>query len=121
MNYCFAPEYRYPAQILQYDQVLDYLNKHSAELHRNMNNVILARSSGGAIYTTQWTMLLTSETYLQDFNTLLEEKGLERITGVSLNRNQIKALMLEGTPMIVNGTNEGTEAYLDVCMVKVEI
>ena len=52
VNYCFAPEYRYPAQILQYDQVLDYLNKHSAELHLNMNNVILAGSSGGAIYTT---------------------------------------------------------------------
>ena len=33
VNYCFAPEYRYPAQILQYDQVLDYLHKHSAELH----------------------------------------------------------------------------------------
>ena len=110
VNYCFAPEYRYPAQILQYDQVLDYLKKHSAELHLNMNNAILAGSSGGAIYTTQWTMLLTSETYLQDFNTLLEEKGLERISGVSLNRNQIKALVLEGTPMIVNGMNEGTQA-----------
>ena len=58
---------------------------------------------------------------MQDFNTLLEEKGLEKITGVSLNRNQIKALVLEGTPMIVNGMNEGTEAYLDVGMVKVEI
>ena len=109
VNYCFAPAYRYPAQILQYDQVLDYLNKHSAELNLNMNKVILAGSSGGAIYTTQWTMLLTSDVYLQDFNKVLEEKGLEKISKVSLNRNQVKALVLEGTPMIINGMNEGTQ------------
>lgn len=39
-----------------------------------MNNVVLAGSSGGAIYTTQWTMLLTSKEYLKDFNKVLEEK-----------------------------------------------
>ena len=33
VNYCFAPEYRYPCQILQYNQTLDYLNKHAEELH----------------------------------------------------------------------------------------
>ena len=54
-------------------------------------------------------MLLTSDTYLQDFNKVLEEKGLEKITKVSLNRNQVKALVLEGTPMIINGMNEGTQ------------
>ena len=41
VNYCFAPEYRYPAQIVQYDKCLDYLNKHASELHLNMNNVVL--------------------------------------------------------------------------------
>ena len=109
VNFCFAPTYRYPAQILQYDQVLDYLNKHSTELNLNMNKVILAGSSRGAIYTTQWAMLLTSDIYLQDFNKLLEEKGLKRREKASLNRNQVKALVLEGTPMIINGMNEGTQ------------
>lgn len=110
VNYCFAPKYRYPAQILQYDQVLDYLNKHATELNLNMNNVVLAGSSGGAIYTTQWTMLLTSKEYLKEFNKVLEEKGYEKISKVSLNKNQVKALVLEGTPMIINGMNEGTQA-----------
>ena len=109
VNYCFAPKYRYPAQILQYDQVLDYLNKHATELNLNMNNVVLAGSSGGAIYTTQWTMLLTSKEYLKEFNKVLEEKGYEKISKVSLNKNQVKALVLEGTPMIINGMNEGTQ------------
>ena len=94
VNYCFAPKYRYPAQIIQYNQVLDYLNKHASELNLNMNNMVLAGSSGGAIYTTQWTMLLTNNKYLQDFNRLLEEKAYEKMTKVSLNRNQIKALVL---------------------------
>jgi len=109
VNYCFAPKYRYPAQIIQYDQVLDYLNKHATELNLNMNNVVLAGSSGGAIYTTQWTMLLTSKDYLKEFNKVLEEKGYEKISKVSLNKNQVKALVLEGTPMIINGMNEGTQ------------
>ena len=113
VNYCFAPKYRYPAQIIQYDQVLDYLNKHASELNLNMNNVVLAGSSGGAIYTTQWTMLLTNNKYLQDFNRLLEEKGYEKMTKVSLNRNQIKALVLEGTPMIIDGMNEGTQVLFE--------
>ena len=113
VNYCFAPKYRYPAQIIQYDQVLDYLNKHASELNLNMNNVVLAGSSGGAIYTTQWTMLLTNDKYLQDFNRLLEEKGYEKMAKVSLNRNQIKALVLEGTPMIIDGMNEGTQVLFE--------
>ena len=79
VNYCFAPKYRYPAQIIQYDQVWDYLNKYATELNINMNNVVLAGSSGGAIYTTQWTMLLTSKEYLKDFNKVLEEKLWENI------------------------------------------
>ena len=29
---------------------------------------------------------------------------------VSLNRTQVKALVLEGTPMIIDGMNEGTQA-----------
>ena len=113
VNYCFAPKYRYPAQIIQYNQVLDYLNKHASELNLNMNNVVLAGSSGGAIYTTQWTMLLTNDKYLHDFNRLLEEKGYEKMTKVSLNRNQVKALVLEGTPMIIDGMNEGTQVLFE--------
>ena len=110
VNYCFAPKYRYPAQIIQYDQVLEYLNNHSKELNLNMSNVVLAGTSGGAIYTTQWAMLLTNEFYLQEFNRLLKEKGYDEMKRVSLNRNQVKALVLEGTPMIIDGMNEGTQA-----------
>jgi len=55
-------------------------------------------------------MLLTSKEYLKDFNKVLEEKGYEKISKVSLNKNQVKALVLEGTPMIINGMNEGTQA-----------
>ena len=59
VNYCFDPKYKSPAQIIRYNQVLDYLNKHSTELHLNMNKVVLAGSSGGAIYISQWATLLT--------------------------------------------------------------
>ena len=107
----FCPKYKYPAQIIQYNQVLDYLNKHSTELHLNMNKVVLAGSSGGAIYISQWATLLTRDAYLQDFNKVLEEKGYEKIIKPSLNKNQVKALVLEGTPMIIFGMNEGTQLF----------
>lgn len=109
VNYCFAPEYRYPCQILQYDQTLDYLNKHAEELHLNMNNVVLGGSSGGAVYTSQWAMILTSDEYRAEFNKAVKETGYTPIEKPALERTQVKALMLEAPPMIIDGMNPKTQ------------
>ena len=109
VNYCFAPEYRYPCQILHYNQALDYLNTHAEELHLNMDNVVLGGSSGGAVYTSQWVMLLTSKAYLTEFNKAVTETGYTPIDKPALEPSQVKALMLEAPPMIVDGMNEKTQ------------
>lgn len=109
VNYCFATEYRYPCQILQYDQALAYLNEHAEELHLDMSNVVLGGSSGGAVYTSQWAMLLTSGDYLNKFNSVVKDKGYAPIETSALRPEQVKALMLEAPPMIIDGMNENTQ------------
>lgn len=109
VNYCFAPEYRYPCQILQYDQALAYLNEHAEELHLDMDNVILGGGSGGAVYTSQWAMVLTSEEYRNEFNQIATNNGYSPIETPALERNQVKVLMLEAPPMIIDGMNEDTQ------------
>lgn len=117
VNYAFATEYIYPSQILQYNQALDYLNKHSKELHLNMNNVVIGGSSGGAVYTSQWAMILTNNDYRNKFNEVVKEmaeknpdkKYYNQILNPGLNIYQVKALMLEVPPMIIDGMNSNTQ------------
>ena len=108
-NYCFAPDYRYPCQILQYDQAMAYLNAHAEELHLDMSRVVLGGGSGGAVYTSQWAMLLTSEDYLTEFNRAAVETGHTPIEKPALQRDQVKALLLEAPPMIIDGMNDKTQ------------
>lgn len=109
VNYAFAPEYRYPVQILQYDQALAYLDAHAEELHLDMDNVVLGGSSGGAVYTSQWAMVLTSDEYRAQFNRAARETGHAPIDAPALRRDQVKALLLEAPPMIIDGMNDRTQ------------
>ena len=108
VNYCFSPQYRYPIQIIQCLQSLDYLNKHASELHLNMNKIILGGESAGAVISSQIGMLFINKKYLNLFNNVLTQKGYDKLKRLPLNKNQIKVLILQAPPMIINGMNEGT-------------
>lgn len=48
INYRMAPKYQTPAPVEDVKQALDYLTKHSEELHIDTNNIVLLGRSAGA-------------------------------------------------------------------------
>lgn len=50
-NYALAPQYRFPAQIRQMDDLLRYLINHAEALHLDMSRVCLSGGSAGADMT----------------------------------------------------------------------
>lgn len=108
LNYCFAPEYRYPCQILQLDGALKYLREHARELGLDMENVVLAGSGTGAVYVSQWAAILTSTRYRARFNEEAVLSGYGVIETPALGQSQLKALVLEDPPMDVGEMDSNT-------------
>lgn len=64
-NYALAPEYRFPVQLEQVDEVFRYLLAHEEELGLDMSRVCLFGSSAGAILTEQYGVCVCSPEYAQ--------------------------------------------------------
>lgn len=52
-DYSLAPDYRYPTQLHQLNQTLEYLHKNAAELHADTSRIVLAGDSAGAQLAAQ--------------------------------------------------------------------
>lgn len=62
-NYALAPEYRFPSQLEQMDQMLEYLTEHQEELGLDMERVFLGGGSAGANLSEIYGTLLTCPDY----------------------------------------------------------
>ena len=51
VNYALAPDYRFPVQVKQIDELMRYLILHAEELHLDMRHVALSGGSAGADIT----------------------------------------------------------------------
>ncbi|MBQ3030543.1 MAG: alpha/beta hydrolase [Agathobacter sp.] len=89
MNYALAPEYRFPVQIEQVDQMLSYLTEHSEELGLDMENVFLGGGSAGANLAEIYGTVLTCPEYA-------EILGIQPTIQVS----QIKGLLIDEASLI---------------------
>lgn len=63
INYCFSPDYRAPAQIIQVNCLFAYLIANAEKLGLDMNNVILGGGSAGANYTAIYGLALCDKEY----------------------------------------------------------
>lgn len=63
MNYALAPEYRFPVQIHQVDEMLSYLTAHQAELGLDMERIFLGGGSAGADLTEIYGAALCNPDY----------------------------------------------------------
>lgn len=84
MNYALAPEYRFPVQVEQVDQMLLYLTQHQTELGLDMERVFLGGGSAGANLAEIYATVLTNPLYA-------EKLGVYP----SIRPQQIKGLLID--------------------------
>lgn len=89
MDYAFAPEYTYPVQMVQINQVLQYLTDNSDTLGIDMNRIIIGGSSAGAFFTLTYSTILTNADYAKEFG----------ITPI-ISREQLKAIVIDDSPIM---------------------
>ena len=62
-NYAFAPEYRFPSQIVQVNEVLAFLKAHAGEYGLDMSRIVLTGGSAGADFTQIYAMAVADPDY----------------------------------------------------------
>lgn len=84
VNYCFAPDYQAPTQIIQYNEMLGFLNENADRFNLDMQNVILMGSSAGANSTAIVGLALCDNKYAQKIGFV-----------PAIKREQVKALVMD--------------------------
>lgn len=65
VEYCKAPECRYPTPVLQLNQVLQYLERHAGRLRVDMDQIVLGGDSAGAHIVAQTALAVHDSSYAQ--------------------------------------------------------
>lgn len=89
VDYAFVPDYLFPTPLIQANLAFEYIMNHSEEYHLDMDNIVIMGSSAGAIMTSQLGSIITNPEYAK----LLEIEPV-------LNKNQVKALVIDDAPLI---------------------
>ena len=83
-SYAFAPEYRFPVQIEQVDQVLAFLCSHGKEYGLDSEQMLLGGGSAGADMTEIYGLIVSDNSYAAKFPFV-----------PSARREQIKGLIID--------------------------
>ncbi|MBB6637193.1 alpha/beta hydrolase [Cohnella thailandensis] len=88
IDYCLAPEWRYPKQYFQLNDAIAFLVERSREYHLDMDNVVLMGGSAGAVMTAQYGLMVSNPDYAA-------------MMGIrpAIRREAVKALLIDGAPM----------------------
>ncbi len=98
VDYAFVPDYLFPTPLMQANLAFEYIMNHAEEYHLDMDNIVIMGSSAGAIMTSQLGSIITNPEYAK----LLEIKPV-------LNKNQVKALVIDDAPLIYDKFPLGTK------------
>ncbi|RLL48939.1 alpha/beta hydrolase [Acinetobacter cumulans] len=81
VQYQFAPEAVYPAQLHQINQAVGYIQKHAAEYHLNAQQIFLAGDSAGANMASHYAGFVSNPVYAkaQNFEPVLEKTQLKGV------------------------------------------
>jgi acetyl esterase/lipase len=79
IQYQFAPEVIYPAQLMQINQALAYLQQNAQHLKLNTNSIFLAGDSAGANMASHYAVFVTNTAYSQaeDFQPAITKQQLK--------------------------------------------
>lgn len=84
INYCLAPQYRAPSQLIQYNEMMDFLLRNAKRLNLDMDNVVLMGGSAGACLAAIYGLAVSDKNYA-------EKLGF----APAIDKRKIKALVLD--------------------------
>lgn len=100
-NYALAPEYRFPVQIEQVDQMLQFLTEHQEEYGLDMSRVFLGGGSAGADLSEIYGAMLCNPDYAKK-------------VGVtpSIKKEQVLGLLIDEAALSVRNFEQNMNAML---------
>ena len=107
-NYALAPEYRFPVQLEQVDQILQYLTEHQEQYGLDMEHVFLGGGSAGACLSEIYGAMLVNPEYA-------EKIGVRP----SIRKEQITGLLIDEAALSVRHYEENMNAMFG-CWVGVD-
>ena len=96
VDYCFAPKYRFPHQLIQISDLLAYLNENSKKLSLDMTRLVIMGSSAGACFAEIIGLISTNGDYARRL-------GIEKFP---LKREHIKALVIDECSLNLKNLND---------------
>lgn len=96
MDYCLAPEYRFPAQLIQVSEGLRFFSDHAEEFGLNMKKIVIFGGSAGAVLTAQLGLVYSNPDYAG-------MTGTEPL----ISPDAICGLAIDGAPMNMALVDEG--------------
>lgn len=98
-NYALAPDYRFPVQLEQVDQMLQYLTEHQEQYGLNMEYVFLGGGSAGACLSEIYGAMLVNPEYAGKIG-----------VRCSICREQIVGLLIDEAALSVRNYEENMDA-----------
>lgn len=98
-NYALAPEYRFPVQLKQIDQLLVYLTEHQEEYGLDMERIFLGGGSAGACLTEIYATLLVNPEYAERLE-----------VAPSVRKEQVIGLLVDEAALSVRNYEENMNA-----------
>lgn len=88
-DYALAPEYRFPEQIRQANELLNFLLLHGQEYGLNVDRMVLMGSSAGANIVEILGTILTNQDYAEKLNITVAPELKERICGIVVDESAL--------------------------------
>ena len=82
-NYHLAPKYKFPVQLDEINQVLNWVEKREGKFHMDIKNVFLVGDSAGAQLTSHYSTIYSNPEFAKMYDFALPEKLC--IRGIALN------------------------------------
>ena len=88
-NYHLAPGAKFPSQLTETNMVMEWMVKHAAEYHMDLNNVFIVGDSAGAQLTSQYAAICTNPAYAKLFPFTVPEEIKLRAIGLNCGMYEI--------------------------------
>lgn len=107
-DYALAPEYRFPEQIRQAGELLDFLALHGQEYGLDTDHLVLMGSSAGANIVEIFGTLLTNQNYAEKLG-VTPARCSERICGIVVDESALDLTDMDQNMELLAGAWLGVE------------
>lgn len=111
-NYALAPEYRFPVQLIQVNELAEFLVREGDNYAISMDDVIVMGSSAGANLTELYGAVLSNPEYAEKIG-VRPALSVEQIRGLIVDESALDVRNMEGNLRIMGECWLGTDDLLN--------